>query len=77
MNFAASCRSPNIISLTTYRKYGQQYVGESGQPLQFGVNGHHFNIAHRRTEESPVAEHFDGDGHTLADATVMVIDKYT
>ena len=32
-------------------------------------------IAHRRTEESPVAEHFNSDGHTLSDMTVVVIDQ--
>ena len=29
----------------------------------------------RRTEQSPVAEHFNGEGHTLADLTVMMIDQ--
>ena len=38
-------------------------------------NSHHFNIPHRRTEESPVAEHFNGEGHTLADMTVVAIDQ--
>ena len=30
---------------------------------------------HMRTEESPVVEHFNGDGHTLADMTVVAIDQ--
>ena len=38
-------------------------------------NSHHFNIAHRRIEEFPVAEHFNGKGRTLADMTVMAIDQ--
>ena len=32
-------------------------------------------IAHRRTEETPVAEHFNGDGHALSDMTVVAIDQ--
>ena len=28
--------------------------------------GHHFNITHWWTEDSPAAELFNGDGHTLA-----------
>ena len=38
-------------------------------------NSHRFNIVHRRTEESPVAEHFNGEGRTLADMTVVAIDN--
>ena len=29
----------------------------------------------KRTEESPVAEHFNGAGHTLVDLTVVAIDQ--
>ena len=29
----------------------------------------------RRTEEFPVADHFKGAGHTMADLTVAVIDQ--
>ena len=75
INFAASCKSSNIIYLITCRRCGQQYVGETGQPLHLRINGHRFNITHGKTEESPVAEHFYGEGHTLADMTVMAIDK--
>ena len=75
MNFAASCKSSNIIYLITCRRCGQQYVGETGQPLHRRVNNHRFNIAHRRTEESPVAEHFNGEGHALSDMTVVAIDQ--
>ena len=34
-----------------------------------------FDITQRRIEESPVVEHFNGEGHILADMTVMVIDQ--
>ena len=61
MKFAASCKSSNIIYLITCRRCGQQYVGKTGQPLHRRVNGHRFNIVHRRTEESPVAVHFTGE----------------
>ena len=75
MNFATSCKSSNIIYLITCRRCSEQYVGETGQPLHRRVNNHRFNIAHRRTEESPVAEHFNGDGHPLSDTTVVAIDE--
>ena len=50
-------------------------MGETGQPLHRRVNNHHFNIALRRTEESLVAEHFTGDGHTQTDMVVTVVDQ--
>ena len=75
MKFTASCKSSNIIYLNTCRRCGQQYVGETGQPLHRRVNGHRFNITHRRTEESPVAAHFNGEGHSQADMVVAVIDQ--
>ena len=73
MEFAASCKPSTIIYLITCRRCDQQYVGEAGQPLHRRVNNHQFDIAHRRTKESPVAEHFKGEGHTLLDMTVVVI----
>ena len=30
-----------------------------------------------KTEESPLAEQFNGEEHTLADMTFVAIDKYT
>ena len=50
-------------------------VGETGQQLHRKINSHRFDITQRRTEESPVAEHFNGKGHTLADMTVVAIDQ--
>ena len=50
-------------------------MGETGQPLHCSINSHRFDITQRRTEESPVAEHFNGEGHTLANLTVMAIDQ--
>ena len=38
-------------------------------------NNYCFDIMHRRTKESPVPEHFNGDGHTLADMTVVELNQ--
>ena len=75
LKIKASCKSSNIIYLITCRRCGQQYVGETGQPLHHRINSHRFHIAHGRTDESPVAEHFNGDLHSVTDMTVMVIDQ--
>ena len=50
-------------------------MGKTGQPLVLRINGHRFNITYGKTEESPVVEHFNSEGHTLADVIVMAIDK--
>ena len=34
-----------------------------------------FNGLCRKMEQSPVAEHFNGEGHTLPDVIVMAINK--
>ena len=75
MKFAASCKSSNIVYLVTCRTCSQQYVVETGQLLHQRINCHCFDIKQRRTEESPVAEHFDGKGDKLAVLTVEVIDQ--
>ena len=75
MKFAASCKSSNIVSLISCRRCGQQYLGETGQQLHCRINSHRFDIRQSRTEESPVPEHFNSTGHTLADLTVVTIDQ--
>ena len=49
------------------------YVGEIGQSLNCRINGHQFNIVHRRTEDSSIVAHFSSDNHFHADMTVIVI----
>ena len=75
LEFAASCKSYNTVYLIACRRCSQQYVGETRQPLHRRINSHCFEVTQRRTEESPVAEHFNNEGHTLADKTVVVIDQ--
>ena len=50
-------------------------MGETGQPLHSRMNAHRFDIANGRVEESQVAEHFNSDGHSEADFTVMIIER--
>ena len=69
----AYCKYSNVIYFITWRRCGQQYVGETAQWFHLMVNGHWFDIVHRRTDEFPVSEHFSSGPHTLADTSVMVI----
>ena len=70
-----SCKTPNVIYLIAYKRCGLQYVGKTVQPLHCWMNGDRFNIAHRRTEESPVAVHFNSLDHTEADLSVMITGR--
>ena len=74
VKFCASCKSSNVIYLITCRRCGLQYVDETGQSLHLRVNGHQYDITHRKTDESPVAEHFNSGTHTESDMAVMAID---
>ena len=49
VKFRASCRSSNIVCLITCRRCSLLYVGETSQPLCVRVNGHRWDITHRRT----------------------------
>ena len=74
MMFAASCKSSNIVYLISCEVLANN-VGKTGQQLHCRINSHHFDIRQRRTEESPVAEHFNGAGNTIANLTVVAIDQ--
>ena len=72
---STSCKSSSVICLITCRRRGQQYVGKTGQPLHCRINSHRFDIMHRRTEDSPMAVHFNSNAHSQADMALMVIDQ--
>ena len=74
VKFHVSCKSSNIIYLSTCRRCDLQYVGETGQPLHMRINGHLYDIAHLRTEDSPVAEHFNSGTYEESDMAVMTIE---
>ena len=75
LELRTSCKMSSIIYLTYCRSCGLQYVGETGQALHFQISSHHFNIAHGHIDESPVAAHFTREGHTMANLSIMIIDK--
>ena len=44
-------------------------------PYTCRINSHCFDITHTRTEDSPMAAHFNNNVRSQADMTVMVIDQ--
>ena len=69
----ATCKTRNVIYLIDCRKCRKQYVGETQNPLHIRLNGHHNDIAHKRTEK-PVASHFNSPGHSLDDLRIAVLE---
>ena len=77
VKFRASSKSSNIVYLITCSRCDLQYVGETGQPFHARVNGHRSDILQRRTDVSPVAEHYNSEAHSTLDMTVMGIELST
>ena len=63
----ASFKSSNVIDLITCRRCGQQYVGKTEQEFHCTINGHRYDIMHKRTKKSHVAQHFNGVAHSQAE----------
>ena len=55
-------------------KCGKQYVDVTKTALQKRFTSHRSDIKHNRTRK-PVAAHFNQDGHSMEDLTIMVIEK--
>jgi len=53
---------------------GIQYVGMTKNALQKQFTSHRSDIKHNRTWKQ-VAAHFNQDGHSMEDLTIMVIEK--
>ena len=56
------------------KRCGKQYVSETGQALHQRMNGHRTDVTHN-TPDKPVADHFNGTGHSADDISVMVIER--
>ena len=70
--------SPQVCDVTPMTIDCSMYgVVDSMQPLHARINGHRSDIAHRRTDVSPVPEHFNRGEHSVLDMTVMVIELST
>ena len=72
---AATCKTSNCVYLIQCKRCGQQHVGETDQALHCRMNNHWADITHHRTQEKPVAAHFNSGVHTIEDMTVMVIER--
>ena len=70
----ATCKTTNVIYMIHCKCCGKQYVGETGQTLHQIMNGHRTDVTHN-TPDKPVADHFNGTGHSADDISIMVIER--
>ena len=73
INHPLGCLSSNVIYLITCRKCQQQYVGETKRALKTCLLEHCGDTIHNR--DKPVGRHFNKNGHSAADITIMAIDR--
>ena len=74
-NLSMTCDSENVIYLITCRKCGIQYVGETGQKLRSRVNNHRNRL--RQLSILYLYQHFNSDGHSEEDISIMPIEEVT
>ena len=72
---SATCKTTDVIYVTSCLKCFKQYVGETSQALHLRMNGHRSDIRLKKTAEKPVAHHFCSPGHKLDHLSVMVVDQ--
>ena len=67
-----TCDTMDVIYLIICSQCGPVYVGETERPLRMRIGAHLGDIRHSRS--TPVAEHFNLAGHSIADFKFTGID---
>ena len=75
MHTPATCKTECVVYLIQCSKCQKQYVGLSKNALHIRLNGHRHDIKNMKIQKNPVAKHFNKRGHSMADLTIMVIEK--
>lgn len=69
-----SCKSVNVIYLITCSICQEQYIGETGGPLNIRINLHRDHIRKKDAYQA-TAVHFNTAGHSWTDMQVVAIDQ--
>ena len=73
-----SCKTTNVVYFITCTKCGKQYVDETVDYVDQGMNGLRDDWKHKRFERSPVSEHFCSPEHDfLNHASLCCLDHNT
>ena len=70
---SVTCKTKGVVYLIECSKCGIQYVGMTKNALQTRFTSHRSDIRHE--ENTSVAKHFNQDGHSMEDLTIMIIDQ--
>jgi len=72
-----NCSSKDVIYLIECKKCKMQYVGQTKQKLSERMNRHRYDILNTQPIEfgTSVAQHFNENGHSIADFSFMPIDR--
>ena len=74
-NPSMDCNTKNVIYLISCTRCGVQYVGETGQKLRNRINNHRNRL--RKLSALYLYQHFNSDGHTEDDISIMPIEEVT
>lgn len=66
-----TCKSHNLIYAIICKKCGKLYIGETKNQLSVRFSAHLRSI--KKQDNIPVANHFNNNGHSLDDLTVIVV----
>ena len=70
---AMTWSTSNVVYLISCKRCGLQYVGETSQSLRCRFNNHRANL--KRLGQQHIYRHFNSDGHSIDDLTIMPIEK--
>ena len=68
-----TCTSSNVIYMIECSYCHKQYIGETGQPVNVRINGHHVDTAKKLPKE--VAQHFNVAGHNFDDLKLYILQS--
>lgn len=67
-----NCQTKSAIYLINCKKWGIQYIGQTGNTINERIRGHMGDIR-AGNDAKPVSRHFTANQHTLNDVSVIVI----
>ena len=68
-----NCGTSNVMYLITCNACSDSYMGETGNQLRTRLNNHRSDIRHYN--DTQVARHFNGAGHSYADLRITILES--
>lgn len=68
-----NCGTSSVVYLITCNACPARYVGETGNQLRTRLNNHRSDIRHHN--DTQVAKHFNGAGHSISDLRITILES--